>query len=69
MVVEYLFCAHLVQKKNCLFKVKFGSKTNLNNMQNSIVMFTFFCFRWETCFLGKFTPKNQNLKLKLKFGT
>ena len=30
---------------------------------------SFFCFRPETTFLGKFGPKNQNCVLKLKFGT
>ena len=29
----------------------------------------FFCFRPETPFLGKFSPKNQICQFKLKFGT
>ena len=29
----------------------------------------FFYFRWETPFLGKFGPKNQNCQFQLKFGT
>ena len=37
-------------------------------MQNSMMMFTFFCFRVEIPFLGKVGPKNQ-YHLKLKFGT
>ena len=38
-------------------------------MQNSMVVFTFFCFRLEILFYGKFSPKNQNFQFKLKFGT
>ena len=38
-------------------------------MQHSMALFIFFCFRQETHFLGKFDPKNQNFKFKLKFGT
>ena len=54
--------------QNCQFKLKFGTKTN-SNMQNSVVVFTFFSFRWEIPFLGKFSPKNQNCQFQLKFGT
>ena len=32
-------------------------------------MFHLFCFRLEIPILGKFDPKNQNCKLRLKFGT
>ena len=36
-----LFCANLVKKnQNCQFKLKFGTKTNLNK-RNSMMMFTF----------------------------
>ena len=31
-------------------------------------MLTFFYFRPEIPFLGKFGPKNQNCQFKLKFG-
>ena len=34
-----------------------------------MVTFTFFCFKPETPFLGKFVPKNQNCQFKLNFGT
>ena len=34
-----------------------------------MVMFTFFCFRQEMAFLGKFGPKNQDFQFKLEFGT
>ena len=54
------------QIQNCQFKLKPGTKTNLN-MQKSMAMF--FCFLSELLFLGKFDPKNQNSLRKLKFGT
>ena len=38
-------------------------------MQNSMALFTFFCFRLEIQLLGKFSPKNQNCQFKLKLGT
>ena len=44
-------------KKLKLFKLKFGTVTNLN-MQNSVVSFIFICFRLEIPFLGKFGSKN-----------
>ena len=34
-----------------------------------MVTFTFFYFKPEIPFLGKFGPKNQNCQVKLKFGT
>ena len=47
---KYPFGANLFQKiKNCQFKLKFGTKTNLN-MQNSVVLFTFSVFDWKYCF-------------------
>ena len=55
-------------KQNCLSNLKFGTQTN-SNMQSSIVMFTFFCFRLEIHFLGKFGPKKLNWISKLKYGT
>ena len=56
------------KNQNCHFKLKFGTNTN-SNMQNSMVMFIFFCFWVEIPFLGKFGPKHQNYHFKLKFGT
>ena len=56
------------KKSNYQLKLKFGSQTN-SNMQNSLMLFTFFCFWVEIPFLGKFGPKNQNSHFKLKFGT
>ena len=38
-------------------------------MQNSMLMFTFFCFSMEIPFLGKFGPKNRNYQSKLKIRT
>ena len=49
------------ENQNCQFKLKFGTKTNLN-MQNSVVLFTF-SFLTGNTFLG------QILSLKQKFGT
>ena len=40
-----------------------------SNMQNSLVMFTFFCFRQEIPCLGQFGPKNQICQLKMKLDT
>ena len=47
----------LPKRENCQFKVKFGTKTDLN-MLNPMVIFTFICFLQELPFLGKFGPKN-----------
>ena len=49
------------KNQNYQFKLKFGTKTNLN-MRNSMMMFTF-------SFLGKFGPKIQNFLFKVKFDT
>ena len=38
-------------------------------MPSSIVMFTFFCFKLEIHFFGKFGPKRLNGISKLKYGT
>ena len=44
------FLANLVQKaQNCHFKQKYGTKTDLN-MQNSMVVLTFFVFDWKYSF-------------------
>ena len=51
---------------NCQFKLKIGTQTNFN-IKNSIMMFTFFCFRPEVQFFWKFIPKKNNNLLKLKF--
>ena len=48
---KHRFGANLAQKIKIvsLFKLKFGTQTN-SNMQNSMVMFTFFRFWLETPF-------------------
>ena len=51
-----------------LFKVKFGTQTNLN-MQNSLVRFTFFVFIWKYTFWLTLVPKKWNWQFRLKFGT
>ena len=66
---EILFLRKFGPKiKNCLFKVKFVTKTN-SNMQNSMAMFTFSVFDRKYCFLGKLDPKIQNCSFKVKFVT
>ena len=46
------------ENRDCEFKLKFDTKTNLK-MQNSMVIFTFFRFFVELPLLGKLGPKNQ----------
>ena len=53
--------------KFVFFKLKFCNQTNMN-MQNSMVMLIFFCFRSEIACSGKFGPKNKNYYFELKFG-
>ena len=57
-----------LKNQNTHFMLKFGTYTN-SNTQNSVMLFTFFCFWVEMPFLGKFGPKNQNSHFKLKLGT
>ena len=48
--LEIPFQANLVKKaQNCHFKQKYGTKTDLN-MQNSMVVLTFFVFDWKYSF-------------------
>ena len=53
--------------QNCQFKLKFGTKINLN-MQMSMMVFTFSVFE-QICFFGKFGPKIQNCLFKVKIDT
>ena len=49
---KHPFWTNLIQKTKIVsFKLKFGTKTN-SNMQNSMVVFTFFCFLPETPLLA-----------------
>ena len=48
------------KKWNWHFKLKFCTYSNLN-MQNSIVMLTFFCFLVDILFLVKFGPKKSQI--------
>ena len=57
---KYNFRANLIQK-NKMFKLKFGSWTSNLNMQNSVVIFTFF-FRTENSFWAKLV-KNSKLSV------
>ena len=55
--------------QSCQFRLKFGTKTNLN-MQNSVVVSTSAVLNWKHPFLRKFDPKNLTIVyLSLKFGT
>ena len=57
--LKNLFWANLVKKnQNCQFKLKFGTKTNLN-MQNSMIMLTFPAFDHKY-------PSRANLVQKFK---
>ena len=47
--------------QNCQFKLKFGTKTNLN-MQNSMMMFTFPVFDWKYLF-GQIWSKKSKLSV------
>ena len=53
--------------QKCQFKLKFGTKTNLN-IRKSVIMFTFQFLTGNT-FLGKFGSKTQNCQFELKFHT
>ena len=55
------------KSQNYQSKLKFSTYNN-SNMQNSMVIFTFFPFWLEIPYLGKFGPKNKNYQSKLKFG-
>ena len=57
------------EKSNCQFKLKCGTKTNLN-IKNSKVMFTLSVFNHKyLSFLGKIDPRIQSCLLKMKFDT
>ena len=66
--LENTICGQICStKQNCQLKVKFGTQTN-SNMQNSMMVFTFFCVRPEISYLGKFSQKKikiVNLSLNL----
>ena len=47
--------------QNCQFKLKFGTKTNLN-MRNSMMMFTFSVFDWKYLF-GQIWSKKSKLSV------
>ena len=44
------------ESQNCQFKLKFGTKTNLN-MQNSMVVFTFAVLQWKYRFWTNLVSK------------
>ena len=52
-----LFRQILSKTRNCQSKLKFGTKTN-SNMQNSMMIFAFFCLSPEIPFWGNLGPKN-----------
>ena len=56
------------ENQNCQFKLKFGTKTN-SNMQNSMMMFTFFVFNNKYPSWANLIQKFQNFLFKVKFDT
>ena len=57
---KYPFQANLGSEiESCQFKLKFGTSTN-SNMQNSMVVFTFYV---------NLVQKNENYQFQLKFDT
>ena len=57
---KHPFWTNLIQKTKIVsFKLKFGTKTN-SNMQNSMVVFTFFCFLPETPLLANESKKRRD---------
>ena len=50
---KYFFGKFGQKRKNCQFKLKFGTKTNLN-MHNSVVLFIFSVFDWKYPFMANF---------------
>ena len=72
-----LICSVLDQKnpflvnqknQNCHFKLKFGTKADLNKW-NSMMMFTFSVFDKGISFFCRFGPKIQNCLFKVKCDT
>ena len=64
---KYAFWAKFCPKcQNCKFKLKFRHLSNLN-MQDSMILFTFFVFDQKYHSLQQFYPENQNCQFKLKF--
>ena len=54
--------------QNWQMKLKSGTKIN-SNMQNWMVLFTFYVLNGKYSFWANFDPKKQNCQFKLKFGT
>ena len=50
------------KNQNCQFKLKFGTKTNLN-MQNLVVLFTFSVFDWKYPFWANLVQKIKIVSL------
>ena len=46
------------ENQNCKFKLKFGTKTNLN-MKNSMVLFSFSLFDWKCSFGENFIAEAE----------
>ena len=55
------------KNENCQLKLKFGYYTN-SNMQNSIMVFTFYVLEQKYSFWANLVQKNQNCKFRLKIG-
>ena len=55
-----------LKNQNCLFKLKFGTKTN-SNRQNSMMMFSFSDFDWKYPFMANIVQKNHNCHVSWNF--
>ena len=60
---KHPFWASLVQK------IKIVCLPRLIRISRIQCRCSLFCFRWETSFMSKFHPKNQNCQFKLHFDT
>ena len=61
-----LFWKICFKKWNCLLRLKFITWTN-SNMQNSMVLFSFYFLGWKDPFWVKNGPKVQNCQFKWKY--
>ena len=50
------------------FKLKFGTYTD-SNMENSMMLFTFFAFDWKKPFWANLVQNAKIVNLKTKFGS
>ena len=51
------------ENQNCQFKLKIGTKTNLD-MQNPVLLFTFSVFDWKDPFQANLIQKIETVSLR-----